>query len=320
MIWCRSPARPANTRLWPSEDQSGWMCSPVRPWPPRAGLCRPVARGRPRCRRTGHLSGGSSGKPPMVSLATRRPEMRRTPRRIDRSQRRSRAWHSSWAKPSAEAARFMASPLSSPGSRVTPACRKKLARRRKAGRRPWWPGAARGKLASARRQRNGGWWISAFSARSRFGRTATGFGSGAGGSSARCSPYCSSTLTRSSRRDRLIDVLWGEKPPPTASHTLDAYLSRLRKALASDGDGEVRLVTLAPGYAAADRTPSAPPLRPLQAAGGRRPACARRGGTGARQPPSCGKRRRSGTACRLLTLSSSRSRGRRAAAGAAVRR
>jgi DNA-binding SARP family transcriptional activator len=49
-------------------------------------------------------------------------------------------------------------------------------------------------------------------------------------------------------RDRLIDVLWGEKPPPTASHTLDAYLSRLRKALASDGDGEVRLVTLAPGY------------------------------------------------------------------------
>ena len=49
-------------------------------------------------------------------------------------------------------------------------------------------------------------------------------------------------------RDRLIDVLWGERPPPTASHTLDAYLSRLRKALASDGDGEVRLVTLAPGY------------------------------------------------------------------------
>jgi YVTN family beta-propeller protein len=49
-------------------------------------------------------------------------------------------------------------------------------------------------------------------------------------------------------RDRLIDVLWGEKPPPTAGHTLDAYLSRLRKALAGGGDGEVRLVTLAPGY------------------------------------------------------------------------
>src|SRR5215510_1517938 len=49
-------------------------------------------------------------------------------------------------------------------------------------------------------------------------------------------------------RDRLIDALWGERPPPTASHTLDAYLSRLRKALASDGDGGARLVTRAPGY------------------------------------------------------------------------
>ena len=49
-------------------------------------------------------------------------------------------------------------------------------------------------------------------------------------------------------RDRLIDALWGERPPPTASHTLDAYVSRLRKALASDGDGGVRLVTRAPGY------------------------------------------------------------------------
>jgi YVTN family beta-propeller protein len=49
-------------------------------------------------------------------------------------------------------------------------------------------------------------------------------------------------------RDRLIDALWGERPPPTASHTLDAYVSRLRKALASDGDGEAQLITLAPGY------------------------------------------------------------------------
>ena len=46
-------------------------------------------------------------------------------------------------------------------------------------------------------------------------------------------------------RDRLIDALWGERPPLTASHTLDAYVSRLRKALASYGDGGVRLVTLA---------------------------------------------------------------------------
>lgn len=49
-------------------------------------------------------------------------------------------------------------------------------------------------------------------------------------------------------RDRLIDALWGERPPQTASHTLDAYVSRLRKALAISGDGGARLVTLAPGY------------------------------------------------------------------------
>jgi YVTN family beta-propeller protein len=45
-------------------------------------------------------------------------------------------------------------------------------------------------------------------------------------------------------RDRLIDGLWGERPPPTAAHTLDNYVSRLRKTL---GDG--RLSRRAPGYA-----------------------------------------------------------------------
>jgi YVTN family beta-propeller protein len=45
-------------------------------------------------------------------------------------------------------------------------------------------------------------------------------------------------------RDRLIDGLWGERPPPTAAHTLDNYISRLRKLL---GDG--RISTRAPGYA-----------------------------------------------------------------------
>jgi YVTN family beta-propeller protein len=44
-------------------------------------------------------------------------------------------------------------------------------------------------------------------------------------------------------RDRLIDGLWGERPPATASHTLDNYVSRLRKRL---GDG--RLSRRAPGY------------------------------------------------------------------------
>src|SRR4051812_46296073 len=32
-------------------------------------------------------------------------------------------------------------------------------------------------------------------------------------------------------RDRLIDGIWGEHPPATAEHTLDNYVSRLRKAL-----------------------------------------------------------------------------------------
>ncbi|HEX6714464.1 MAG TPA: ABC transporter substrate-binding protein [Thermoleophilaceae bacterium] len=44
-------------------------------------------------------------------------------------------------------------------------------------------------------------------------------------------------------RDRLIDALWGQEPPPTAGHTLDSYLSRLRKAL-----GNERLERRPPGY------------------------------------------------------------------------
>jgi DNA-binding SARP family transcriptional activator len=35
--------------------------------------------------------------------------------------------------------------------------------------------------------------------------------------------------------DRLIDDLWGESPPETASSTLRAYVSRLRKALGPNG-------------------------------------------------------------------------------------
>ncbi len=31
--------------------------------------------------------------------------------------------------------------------------------------------------------------------------------------------------------DRLIDELWGERPPATASKTVQVYISRLRKAL-----------------------------------------------------------------------------------------
>jgi class 3 adenylate cyclase/DNA-binding winged helix-turn-helix (wHTH) protein len=48
-------------------------------------------------------------------------------------------------------------------------------------------------------------------------------------------------------RDRLIDELWRGAPPRSASQSLDAYVSRLRRALRAD-DGEVVLITRAPGY------------------------------------------------------------------------
>jgi len=46
--------------------------------------------------------------------------------------------------------------------------------------------------------------------------------------------------------DRLIDQLWGGEPPSTALHTVQVFVSRLRKALAGGAD---RLVTRGPGYA-----------------------------------------------------------------------
>src|SRR3954468_2868773 len=48
-------------------------------------------------------------------------------------------------------------------------------------------------------------------------------------------------------RDRLIDALWDGTAARGASHTLDAYLSRLRKALREAG-AEGILVTRSPGY------------------------------------------------------------------------
>ena len=43
--------------------------------------------------------------------------------------------------------------------------------------------------------------------------------------------------------DRLIDELWGERPPQTAQKTVQVYISRLRKVL-----GEEVLLTRSPGY------------------------------------------------------------------------
>jgi ABC-type transport system substrate-binding protein/DNA-binding SARP family transcriptional activator len=44
-------------------------------------------------------------------------------------------------------------------------------------------------------------------------------------------------------RDRLIDAVWGDRPPPSVHQSLDSYVSRLRRALGSD-----RLVRRARGY------------------------------------------------------------------------
>jgi DNA-binding SARP family transcriptional activator len=44
-------------------------------------------------------------------------------------------------------------------------------------------------------------------------------------------------------RDRLIDVLWGDGPPPSATQTLQGLVSRLRATLGDD-----RLETRPPGY------------------------------------------------------------------------
>lgn len=46
--------------------------------------------------------------------------------------------------------------------------------------------------------------------------------------------------------DRLIDQIWGERPPPGAASALQSYVSNLRKALHAHGD-EV-LITKRPGY------------------------------------------------------------------------
>jgi DNA-binding SARP family transcriptional activator/DNA-binding beta-propeller fold protein YncE len=48
-------------------------------------------------------------------------------------------------------------------------------------------------------------------------------------------------------RERLIDALWGETPPASAAHSVDVYVSRLRKALHEAGANGV-LATRGGGY------------------------------------------------------------------------
>lgn len=47
---------------------------------------------------------------------------------------------------------------------------------------------------------------------------------------------------------RLIDDLWGEKPPASAKHTLETYVSRLRHVLKASGAAGPSLVTRPGGY------------------------------------------------------------------------
>ena len=47
--------------------------------------------------------------------------------------------------------------------------------------------------------------------------------------------------------ERLIDGLWGERPPATATKLVQVYVSQLRKALAAGGDG-AEIVTRGRGY------------------------------------------------------------------------
>ncbi len=47
-------------------------------------------------------------------------------------------------------------------------------------------------------------------------------------------------------RDRLIDELWGESPPPTAKKAVNVYVSQLRKTLTHDGADPIQ--TVAGGY------------------------------------------------------------------------
>ena len=49
-------------------------------------------------------------------------------------------------------------------------------------------------------------------------------------------------------RDRVIDELWGERPPVTAEHAVQVYVSGIRKALRT-GEGGVAIRSSASGYA-----------------------------------------------------------------------
>ena len=65
-------------------------------------------------------------------------------------------------------------------------------------------------------------------------------------SSARCSPCCSLRAGEVVSVERLVDEVWGDDPPPSAAHTLESYVSRLRQLFNGHGP---RLVRRGAGYA-----------------------------------------------------------------------
>ena len=97
--------------------------------------------------------------------------------------------------------------------------------------------------------------------------------------------------------EQLIDGLWGDAPPATASKMVQGYVSQLRKALAASGDG-AEIVTRGRGYE----------LR-LGDGDGRRPPLRAPGRRRARRAT----RSRSGAARRSTTSPASRSRRSRSA-------
>src|SRR5690349_4214171 len=48
-------------------------------------------------------------------------------------------------------------------------------------------------------------------------------------------------------QDRLLDELWGERPPPTALHAVQVHISRLRKVLGAGG-GDAAIRSSSSGY------------------------------------------------------------------------
>ena len=95
--------------------------------------------------------------------------------------------------------------------------------------------------------------------------------------------------------DRLIDSLWAEQPPRTASTSLQNFISQLRKTLGADV-----LVTKPPGYALAIRPEQVDLTR------FRHLVATARADDGARETRRrrCGKRSTSGVALRWPTSNS----------------